>query len=115
MSLARFPIYLGARTLMNKNSVPLMDILKEAQKCSPSYIRSFALERQLDPEVKNILDRIPHFSYNLTKGFLQWSYGNGLQEGTFSDSIDTERFQGFQDWIKRNRPTTFEEIEGLLL
>lgn len=108
-------VLLGAWVSSNKNCVSLMDILKKAQGCTPSYIRSFALEYQLDPELKNILNQVPNFSYNLTKGFLHWSYGDGLDEGTLPYSIDTERFQRFQDLIKKNCPTSFGQLEAFLI
>jgi hypothetical protein len=49
-----------------------MDILKKAQDFIPSYTRSFQTELQLDPEIKAIFDKTDGFTYNLTRGFLQW-------------------------------------------
>ncbi|MFB2838249.1 hypothetical protein [Floridanema evergladense] len=108
-------VLLGAWVSSNKNCVSLIDILKKAQGCTPSYIRSFALEYQLDPELENILNQVPNFSYNLTKGFLHWSYGDGLDEGTLPYSIESDQFQRFKDLIKRNRPTTFDQLEAYLI
>jgi hypothetical protein len=96
------------------SGVSVMDILKKAQESSPSYIRSFSQERRLDPDVENILSNIDNFSYNLNKGFLHWNYADELEKGTLPYSIDTERFQRFQERIKKNKPASFEELEEIL-
>lgn len=92
-----------------------MDILKKAQDSSPSYICSFSQELQLDSEVNEILVKIPDFQYNLTKGFLHWEFKDGLEEGTLSYSLETNRFRQFQELIKKNNPTCFEELEVFLI
>ncbi len=106
---------LGAWTSTDKSNTSVMAILTEASKCNPSYIRSFQPPEDLDPEVEEILDAIELFDYNLEKGFFHWKYAEGLDQGTFPHSTDTEQFRRFQDWIKRNQPTSFDDIEGLLI
>lgn len=106
---------LGAWVLTDKSEASAIDILTSAQQCNPSYIRSFLSPQDLDPEVKEILDRIELFTYNLDKGFFHWEYAGGLDSGTFPQSIETEQFRRFQDWVKQNQPTTFDEIESLLV
>ena len=108
-------VLLGAWVSSDLSGVFLIDILKNAQACNPSYIRSFCIDCQLDPEVENILNQIDNFSYNLTKGFLHWSYADGLEEGTLPYSIDTDRFRQFQDLIKRDHPTSFDQLEVFLI
>lgn len=71
-------VLLGAWTSIDKSGASVKDILETAQKCQPSYIRSFAQQMQIDIEVANILKEIENFTYNLTKGFLHWEYGNGI-------------------------------------
>jgi len=92
-----------------------MDILTKAQISSPSFLRSFQIELQLDPQVKDIFDKIDGFTYDLTRGFLQWEYLDGLNEGRISYSIETTRFQNFQEFFKKNCPTFFEELEVFLI
>ncbi|MBE9053238.1 hypothetical protein IQ243_22990 [Nostocales cyanobacterium LEGE 11386] len=108
-------VLLGAWTSSDTSQISVMDILKKAQESIPSYIRSFETGWQLDPEVENILNNIDGFTYNITRGFLHWEFQNGLDEGTLSYSIETERFQKFQELIKRNNPTSFEELEVFLI
>ena len=108
-------VLLGAWLCSNKSGVSLIDVLKKAQESNPSYIRSFNQELQLDPQVENILSNIDNFSYNLTKGFLHWSYRDGLEEGTLHYSIDDDRFRRFQEQIKKNNPTSFEQLEAFLI
>jgi hypothetical protein len=108
-------VLLGAWAASDKSNVTVMDILKKAQDFIPSYIRSFQSEWQLDPDVEKILSEIEGFTYNLTRGFLHWRFQNGLDEGTLSYSIETERFQRFQQLIKKNHPTSFEELEVFLI
>ena len=108
-------VLLGAWVASDKSKVPIIDILKKAQNFIPSYIRSFQAELQLDPEVRDIFDKIDGFTYNLTRGFLQWEYFDGLNEGTISYSIETTRFQKLQELIKKNHPTSFDELEVFLI
>lgn len=108
-------VLLGAWVSSDKSNVFIIDILRKAQQSSPSFIRSFSQEWQLDPEVENILSKIQDFQYNLTKGFLNWEFKNGLDQGTLPYSIDTEQFRRFQELIKRKQPTCFDELEGFLI
>lgn len=108
-------VLLGAWVSSDKSGVSVMEILIKAQQSTPSFIRSFSQEWQLDPEVESILSKIEGLSYNLTKGFLHWEYGDGLDEGTLPYSIDSEKFKRFQELLKRNNPTSFEEIEAFLI
>ncbi|MBE9189380.1 hypothetical protein IQ230_03170 [Gloeocapsopsis crepidinum LEGE 06123] len=106
-------VLLGAWTSSTKSN-SVKDILKKAQASTPSFIRSFSKEWQLDPEVENILSKIEDFQYNLTKGFLHWKYKDGLDLGTFPYSCDTEQFRKFQQCIKKRKPTCFDELEEFL-
>ncbi|HEY9600725.1 MAG TPA: hypothetical protein V6C85_03885 [Allocoleopsis sp.] len=108
-------VLLGAWVSSDKSGVSVMEILIKAQQSTPSFIRSFSQEWQLDPEVESILSKIEGLSYNLTKGFLHWEYGDGLDEGTLPYSIDSEKFRRFQALLKRNNPTSFEELEAFLI
>lgn len=105
----------GAWVSSAKSQVSVMEILKKAQESTPSFIRSFSQELQLDPEIDEILCKIPDFQYNLTRGFLHWEYKGGLEEGTLSYSLETERFRQFQKRIKQKKPTCFEELEDFLI
>jgi hypothetical protein len=108
-------VLLGAWVSSDKSGVSVREILIKAQQSTPSFIRSFSQEWQLDLEVESILSKIEGLSYNLTKGFLHWEYGDGLDEGTLPYSIDSEKFRRFQALIKRNNPTSFEELEAFLI
>ena len=90
------------------------DLLTTAQQQSPQYIRSFQADLALDVEVEQILGNIPDFSYSFSKGFLHWTYANGLMSGTPPYSIDNDAFRRLQERIKDHKPQTFEELEILL-
>ena len=108
-------VLLGAWVSSHKSNISVMEILKKAQESTPSFIRSFSKEWQLDPEVEEILSKIPDFQYNLTKGFLHWEFKNRLEDGTLPYSVDTEQFKKFQEVVKKSKPTRFEELEGFLI
>lgn len=108
-------VLLGAWVSSDKSNIFIMEVLTKAQESTPSYIRSFSKEWNLDLEVEEILSKIPDFQYNLTKGFLHWEFKNGLEEGTLPYSFDTEQFRKFQEFIKRSKPTCFEKLEGVLI
>jgi hypothetical protein len=107
-------VLLGAWVSTEKSNASVAEILQKAQEFTPSYVRSFRQDIQLDPQVKQILDAIDHFTYNLTKGFLHWKFHDGLSEGILPYRIDTARFERFQETIKKHRPTTFDDLEGFL-
>lgn len=108
-------VLLGAWVSSDKSGVSIIDILRKAQEFSPSFIRSFSREWELDPEVENILSNIQYFQYNLSKGFLHWEFKDGLEQGTLPYSADTKRFKRFQELIKRKQPTCFDELEVFLI
>lgn len=108
-------VLLGAWVASHQSSVSVLEILQKAQQSTPSYIRSFQQNLQLDPEVAKIIGAIENFTYSLTKGFLHWQFQDGLFEGTLPYSIETEQFRRFQDLIKRQQPITFEELESFLI
>lgn len=108
-------VLLGVWTASDKSTVSVIDILRKAQEFIPSYIRSFQAGLDLDPEVKRILSNIDSFTYTISRGFLCWQFQDGLEEGILSYSLETERFQKFQQLIKKNQPTSFEELEVFLI
>lgn len=109
-------VLLGAWVSSGKASISLMELLQKAQQCQSSFIRSFSRsEAELDVEVAKILGEIPNFTYTLSKGFFHWEFKSGLDQGTLRYSCETEEFQRFQELIRQQSPTSFEEIEGFLL
>jgi hypothetical protein len=108
-------VLLGAWVASDKSNASAVEVLRKAQEASPSYIRTFSSEWEIDPDVKQILDSIDNFSYNLAKGFFHWQFGNGLEEGTLSYSCNTGRFQQFEVLIKREKPTSYEKLEVFLI
>lgn len=107
-------VLLGAWMISDKSDVSAQEILTKAQSSSPSYIRSFNISLSLDSDVSNILGNIENFSYNLTKGFMHWQYGDNLETGTYPYRIDHAQFERFQELIKEHKPTNFEELEVFL-
>lgn len=108
-------VLLEAWVSSDKSNISIMEVLTKAQGLTPSYIRSFSKEWKLDLEVEEILSKIPDFQYNLTKGFFHWEFKDGLEEGTLPYSFDTEQFRKIQEFIKRSKPTCFEQLEGVLI
>lgn len=105
-------VILGAWLSSDKSNVSLREILEKSRQSQPSYIRYFGSQDvQIDPEVKKILAKIQGFTYSISKGFLQWQFANGLEEGTLPYSIETENFRRFQERVKQNKPRTFDELE----
>ncbi|MEQ8753275.1 MAG: hypothetical protein RID09_07120 [Coleofasciculus sp. G1-WW12-02] len=105
-------VILGAWLSSDKSNVSLREILEKSRQSQPSYIRYFGSQDvQIDPEVKKILAKIQWFTYSISKGFLQWQFANGLEEGTLPYSIETENFRRFQKRVKQNKPRTFDELE----
>jgi hypothetical protein len=108
-------VLLGAWVSCNQGNATVMELLRAAQACTPSYIRTFAEIDETDQEFLKILNKIPNFTYNFAKGFFHWQYAKGLDEGDFPCSIDTDQFRRFKERVKQLKPTTFEALETLLL
>lgn len=108
-------VLLGAWYSIDTSEVSVMRLLQEAQNCQPSYIRSFSPDIELAPEVRSILDRIPRFQYNISKGFFHWDYADGLDRGTIVHNMHTSHFKKIQESIKQHQPISFEELENFLL
>lgn len=108
-------VLLGAWIASSKSTTSVIDILRKAQEFVPSYIRCFQTGLKLDSEVEEILNNIDFFTYKVSRGFLCWEFQDGLEEGILSYSLETERFQKFQELLKKNRPTCFEELEVFLI
>ncbi|WP_019501299.1 hypothetical protein [Pseudanabaena sp. PCC 6802] len=111
-------VLLGAWVASDKTRITVLDILKSAQKCQPSFIRSFLSDDviSLDPEVVKVLEQIPGFYFSISRGFFHWEYiaVGWFTDGTFPHSCDSEAFQHFQDRIKQFSPSRFEDLEILL-
>lgn len=107
-------VLVAAWITSKKSKLPVVDILQKAQESFPSYIRSSKTELQLDPKLKQVLDEIDGFTYNLTRGFFHWEYFGGLSAGTLPYSIETARFQKFQELINNNLPVSFDDLEVFL-
>lgn len=109
-------ILLGTWESCNRQRVTIEILLARAQQVQPSFIRTFGkAEPEIDAEVVTILSQISDFTYTLTKGFLHWQYGGGIDQGVLHYSCETEAFKRFQELIKKYAPTSFEELEGFLL
>jgi hypothetical protein len=107
-------VLLGAWVASGKSGISVMEILEKAQQHSPSYIRIFGPEPELNPQLKDVLDNIPNFQYKVSKGFLHWEFGGGIDKGTFTYSCETLDFRRFEERIKVYQPTSFDELENLL-
>jgi hypothetical protein len=108
-------LLLGAWFSSDRSNASVLNVLKEAQDCKPSYIRSFTGDKEVDSDVKEILDRIEFFTYRFSKGFLHWEYRDGLDKGTLPYSCVSERFAKFQNLVRRERPRSFDELESFLI
>ena len=108
-------VLLGAWYSIDTSEVSVSELLHKAQTTQPSYIRLFSSDIELDLGMRSILDRIPRFQYNVSKGFLHWDYADGLDTGTIYHDIESSNFKKIQDLIKQFQPTSFEDLEKFLI
>lgn len=106
---------LGAWLLTDKLEASVITILTSAQQCNPSYVRSFLPIQDLDPEVKEILDQIELFTYNLDKGFFHWEYGGGLDSGTFPKVLKPNSLDAFKIGLNKTSPPRLMKLKACLL
>ena len=100
-------------TLQPKSNI--MEILELARKHNPSYIRVFGSINPISKAVKEILNNIPDFDYDLDEGCLKWRYLNGLYIGQLSYDRNDTKFRKFEVLILKEKPACFDGLEGLLL
>ena len=95
------------------DEISVRKLLENSQKSNPSFIRSLISCPDIDSDVSSILDKVKDFSYKISKGFFHWNYGV-TDSGTLPYSMCDERFNKFQEIIKKNNPTIFTELEVYL-
>ena len=98
--------------LCQQHQVPISEIALRYEMELNSVDRS---DIELDTGMRSILDRIPRFQYNVSKGFLHWDYADGLDTGTIYHDIESSNFKKIQDLIKQFQPTSFEDLEKFLI
>lgn len=106
-------VLLGAWDSIDKSEVSLKCVLEKAKQCSPSYIRSLNINVEINPNFKNIMEKIPDFSYTISKGFFHWEHA-GVDSGTIPYDIETENFDKLQNRIIQEQPSCFDELEAFL-
>jgi hypothetical protein len=107
-------VLLAAWLSCENNNPTVLELLRSARACTPSYIRSFEDIEETDQEFLELLDKIPNFSYNFAKGFFHWQHANELDKGDFPCSTDEESFRRFRERVKQFKPATFEKLEQLM-
>lgn len=99
--------------------VKVSEVLERARQCSPTLIRPLRRDAEalemLRPGCKAILDNIPNFIYTLTRGFFAWEASAAATSGILSFDCFDPRFEKFQTFIESAKPTSFEDIEGMLI
>lgn len=97
-------VLLGAWVASDKSNASAIEILRKAQEASPSYIRTFSSEWEIDPDVKQILDSIDNFSYNLAKGFFHWQFGTALRKAHYPIAAKQDDFGNLKHSLSANSP-----------
>ena len=97
------------------NGASIHQILKDACRVVPTLLCAWQITDVavfVRSDFKSVLDRINGLAYSFDKGFFRWkAYGTS---GVFSVDCSTKQFAEFQDSVVQNKPTTFDDFEGLL-
>lgn len=99
----------------NHTPAEVSALLRKAKRTQPSYIRGVIDPIPLNDKVKEILGKIPDFSYSTSNGFFSWNWHDGLESGTLAYDCSDPRFKKFQEILMDSSPSCFSELEGLLL
>ena len=91
----------------------ISDVVASAREINPSYMRvpghwSVPLDAQ------DVLEKITGFQYGISNGFFAWSYKQ-TDSGQLPYGCDDARFNRFTDFVVADKPSTFEDLEKLLL
>lgn len=99
-------------------SATVSSILDKARCMSPNLVRPLQsdeeAETMLSRECREVLLSLPRFEFKIERGFLHWSFANGITKGVLSQDCFSEAFQKFQKCVLDLNPSSFEEIEGEL-
>ncbi len=95
--------------------IRISNLISAAKKRCPFYIRLIGECPDLEKEVEEILKTIPDFTYLIERGFFSWEYLNGLDSGILAYDCIDPKFGKFQSLVLKQRPSSFDELEGLLL
>lgn len=90
-------------------------LLNELKNEHPNFLADGSDANKLLPEVENILQCVPNFSFVVDKGYFKWEYQKGLDSGEFFTPVNSEEFLNFQRSVIGLHPKEFSELEGILL
>lgn len=92
------------------------EVLEQARKVSPQILRAVGSDAEADQrvsdELRSILDAIPGFRYDVSRGFLHWTGAGGLMSGVLPFDCFSEQFAAWQQRVASLRPTSLEDLEG---
>lgn len=103
---------LGSWEASTKKNVLLSDIIKLVENIPYSFIRS-AVVHTLSIPFKTILDKIPHFMYIVSHGYVTWSY-KSTDTGTIFYKIGSIEFTQIENAVIAANPTDFTTLEPLI-
>lgn len=110
LSLATF---LCGYWLMADNEISINDLAVGMEAGTGAFCRPMKGNRRIPSDVRRLLSTIPNFEWTLHKGFLFWSYGRA-DSGRYPHHCWTQEFDRLLWRIRRNRPTSFDDIESEL-
>lgn len=100
-------------------SATVSEVMAKARTTSPTLIRPLQSDQEantkLTKEFKEALDGVPDFSYRVERGFFHWSAFQGTTSGTYSHDCFSPQFASLQSHIVLMKPTSAEQIEGVLV
>jgi hypothetical protein len=103
---------LGVWVGSTKENITLSEILEKVRKINYSFLRSDE-EPVLNIHAVNILKAIPNFNFDLTGGYLSWSYSS-TDKGQIPYPIDSSNFRNIEAQIVSQAPTTFDQLENII-
>ena len=95
------------------------EVVEQARNASPTIVRAFGSDAdamtKLQPVFKGILDQLPDFEYEIKRGFLRWRAMGKTMSGVLSYDCFRSEFAKLQSHIISMQPTSFQDIEGVLV
>ena len=95
------------------------EVVEQARNASPTIVRAFGSDAdamtKLQPVFKGILDQLPDFEYEIKRGFLRWRAMGKTMSGVLSYDCFRAEFAKLQSHIISMQPTSFQDIEGVLV
>jgi hypothetical protein len=106
-------VLLGAWAGSDKKDIPASSLVNQVRTVGYAFLKS-GLPLFLRPDTHRILTAIPGFSYQIVNGYFEYNYPP-CDHGQVPYPLDSVKFRNIEDEINARHPTTFGDLEQIII